>query len=210
MSNSGAALGIIAIILCAGVGVFAFFIWNDQNTTNSGIDDLNDQIDDLNDQINDLELDFNNSIITMVVGIWDSLDQNMDYSPHSTSVDWFIEFQDNKLTNPEYISVSNGNTRITLLQSGWYRIHLSVALTNHFGSSFYWIYLLKDGVEDENFDAYSTSSYTPPLRFIDSSVFIYSNGTNYIEVNPVTNAPGGLVLWGTEVNHQFIIEYVAS
>ena len=203
MGNNGAALGIIEIILCAGVGVFAFFIWNGQNTTNSGIDDLNDQI-------NDLELDFNNSIITMVVGIWDSLDQNMDYSPHDLSTDWLIEFHDNNLTNPEYISVSNGNTRITLLQSGWYRIHLSVALTNHFGSSFYWIYLLKDGVEDENFDAYSTSSYTPPLRHIDSSVFIYSNGTNYIEVNPVTTAAGGLVLWSTEVHHQFIIEYVAS
>ncbi len=210
MGNSGAALGIIAIILCAGVGVFVFFIWSGQNTTNSDIDDMKDQINDLESDFNELELDFNNSIITMGVGIWDNLVKNMEYSPHNTSQNWLIEFRDNNLTNPEYISVSNNNTRVTLLQSGWYRIHLSVAFTNHFGSSFYWIHLLKDGVEDENFDAYSTASYTPPLRHIDSSVFIYSNGTNYIEVNPVTNAAGGLLIWSTEVNHQFIIEYIAS
>ncbi|MFX1366109.1 MAG: hypothetical protein ACFFCE_06720 [Promethearchaeota archaeon] len=203
MGNNGAALGIIAIILCVGVGVFVFFIWNGQNTTNSDVDDLQEQI-------NNLESDFNNSITTKFVGIWDDLARNMDYSPHNSSTDWLIEFQDNNLTNPEYISVSNNNTRVTLLQSGWYRIHLTIALTNHFGGSFYWIHLLKDGVEDENFDAYSTSTYTPPLRHIDSSVFIYSNGTNYIEVNPVTTAVGGLLIWYYEVIHQFIIEYVAS
>ena len=191
MGNSGAALGIIAIILCAGVGVFVFFIWNGQNATNSDIDDLKDQI-------NDLESDFNNSITTMVVGIWDLLANNMDYSPHDTSLDWLIEFQDNNLTNSEYISVSNGNTRITLLTSGWYRIQLSIAFTNYFGASFYTTDLLKDGVDDECFDVISTSSYT------------YSNGTNYIEVNQVATSPAGLIIFGDEGYSQFIVEYVAS
>ena len=202
MGKSGAALGIIAIILCAGVGVFAFFIWNDQNITNS-------KINDLEDQINALESDFNNSIMTMAVGIWDLLDKNMDYSPHDTSTDWLIEFQNNNLTNSEYISVSNGNTRITLLRSGWYRIHLSIVFTNFFGSSFYITSLLKDGVVDENFDAISTSTYTPPVHCIDSSVFVYSDGTNFIEVNQVGTAVGGLIIFGTEEYSQFIVEYVA-
>ncbi|KKM13136.1 hypothetical protein LCGC14_1719290, partial [marine sediment metagenome] len=33
MGNSGTALGIIAIILVAGVGIFTFIVWNGQNTT---------------------------------------------------------------------------------------------------------------------------------------------------------------------------------
>ncbi len=115
-SSSGTALGIIGIILAAGVIGFAFFVWNGANS----------DVDALQAEINNLESDFNNLDTTILVGVWEDLSRNMDYTPFTSNGNWLFEFGDNKLNNTDYISVSNTNTRITLVKSGWYRIHVSV------------------------------------------------------------------------------------
>ncbi|KKL60373.1 hypothetical protein LCGC14_2205940 [marine sediment metagenome] len=202
MGSSGTALGIIGIIIAAGAIGFAFFVWNGQNTTNSDLDDVTDQL-------NDLESDFNSLTKIIVIGIWDDLDRNQDYAPHNLPNDWLFEFGDNKLNNTDYISVSNTNTRIILLQPGWYRIHISVLLGGISPSNNYWVRLFKDGAIESHLDFYSTSSTSDSSwHYIDSSAFVYSDGTNYIEINAFSSDD-----FSPSTNddyNRFMIEYVVQ
>ncbi len=181
MGSGGTALGIIGIILAAGAIGFAFIVWNGQNTTNSDLDDLTDEVNNLTGLSNSTEI--NNLTKTIVVGIWDALDDNLDYAPYNLQNDWFFEFGDNELNNTDYISVSNTNTRITLLKSGWYRIHISVLLSSISPSSYYRVRLLKDGAIESYLEFLATSStIDSSWHYINSYTFVFSDGTNYIEI----------------------------
>ena len=198
MGSGGTALGIIGIILAAGAIGFAFVVWNGQNTTNSDLDGLNDEL-------NNLESDLNNLTRIIVVGIWNAFDENQDFAPHTYQNDWLLEFLNNKLNNTDYISVSNNNTRITLLKSGWYRIHLSVLLSGLGPSNIYLITILKDGTIEFQLERYETGTSSVGYYNIYSSAFVYSNGTNYIEINGLATANFYVPL---DLYSQLTIEYV--
>jgi len=53
----------------------------------------------------------------ILVGFWDDLDENTDYTPWNFNDDWLVEFSDSPFNDSNYISVSNGNTRFALLQA---------------------------------------------------------------------------------------------
>ena len=181
MGHSGTVLGIIGIILSAGAIGFTFVVWNGQNTTNN---------------------------LTIVVGVWDSLADNQDYPPHNMLDDWLLEFGDNSLSNPNYISVSNTNTRFTLLKPGWYRIHLSVLLVGISPASIYTIRILKDGAIEFFFDFYETSGTIDSIyHSVDSSAFVYSDGTNYIEING--DSGDNFSVPPNDFYNQLTIEFVA-
>ena len=203
MGKSGTALGIIGIILAAGAVGFTFVVWNGQNTTNSDLDDLIDEVNNLIGLSNSTEI--NN--LTRTIGIWNALDDNLDYAPYNLQNDWLFEFGDNKLNNTDYISVSNTNTRITLLKSGWYRIHLSVLLSSISPSSYYRVRLLKDGAIESYLDFLATSStIDSSWHYINSYTFVFSDGTNYIEIEASSTydtAPSN------DDYNQLTIEYVA-
>jgi len=181
MGRGGTVLGIIGIILAAGAIGFTFIVWNGQNTSY------------------DLPR-------TIVVGIWDALDENEDFAPHNYPNDWLVEFGDNNLSNTDYISVSNTNTRITLLKSGWYRIHLSVILAGISPSSIYVITIFKDGAVEFYLHRYETLATSVAWFYnIDSSAFVYSNGTNYIEISGSSNDD---FQFSIDLYNQLSIEYV--
>ncbi len=143
----------------------------------------------------------------ILVGIWDALEDNLDFAPHNLQNDWLLEFGDNKLSNPDYISVSNNNTRITLLTSGWYRIHLSVLLGGINLSSIYMITIFKDGAIEKHLDLYATSANSSVWNHhIDSSAFVYSNGTNYIEITGISTKDFHVAV--NNIFNQLTIEYV--
>ena len=203
MGKSGTALGIIGIILAAGAVGFTFVVWNGQNTTNSDLDDLTDEVNNLIGLSNSTEI--NN--LTRTIGIWNALNDNLDYAPYNLQNDWLFEFGDNKLNNTDYISVSNTNTRITLLKSGWYRIHISVLLSSISPSSYYRVRLLKDGAIESYLDILATSStIDSSWHYINSYTFVFSDGTNYIEIEASSTydtAPSN------DDYNQLTIEYVA-
>ncbi len=148
MGKGGTVLGLIGIILGAGGIAFGFFNMNNQN---------------------------NNLTQNIVVGIWDSLTDNLDFVPFNTQNFWLFEFGDNKLNNTDYISVSNNNTRITLLKTGWYQIHFNVLLSNIGASESYWTEIYKDGTYEFSLDRHQTSAIIDSsYHYIDSSGFIYS------------------------------------
>ena len=182
MGRGGAVLGIIGIILAAGAIGFTFVVWNGQNTTNN---------------------------MTIVVGVWDSLADNQGYPPHNALDDWLLEFGDNSLSNPNFISVSNTNTRITLLKPGWYRIHLSVRLDDISPGTIYWITLFKDGAVEFFFDYFETKvTVDSDYYSIDSSGFVYSNSTNYIEINGYSFG-SNFIVDAEDLFNQLTIEFVA-
>ena len=209
MGKGGAVLGIIGMILAAGAIGFAFVVWNGQNTTNSDIDALTDAFNDLEADFSNLTNVFNNLTQTIVVGIWEALDDNLDFVPHNSNDDWLIEFGDNRMNNTDYISVSNTNTRITLLKSGWYRIHLSVLLRFLDPNMQYYIILMKDGVSESFILYYDAPSIVFSYYHVDSSVFVYSDGTNYIEINGVSYNDNAFSI-GVDLYNQFKIEYIAT
>jgi len=181
MGRGGTVLGIIGIILAAGSIGFAFVVWNGQNTTT-------------------------NLPRTIVVGIWDDLDSNLDYAPYNSQNNWFFEFGAYNLSNTDYISLSNTNTRIALLKPGWYRIHLSVLLGSISPSSTYWIAIFKDGAVEFYLDRFKTGAVVAePVQIIDSSAFVYSDGTTYIEINGFSTDDFGI---SADVYNQLSIEYV--
>jgi len=186
MGRGGTVLGIIGILLGAGAIGFAFVVWNGQNAMTGELNSLTRNI---------------------VVGIWDEIDDNLDFAPYNLQADWLFEFGGSSLNNTDYISVSNNNTRITLLKSGWYRIHLSVLLANINPNNGYLITIFKDGATEFYLDNYGTSA-TNGVSFydVDSSAFVYSNGTNYIEINGYSNDD----FWvSSDLYNQLTIEFVA-
>ncbi len=167
------------------------------------------EFNNLESELANLESIFYNMTRTVVVGIWEELDDNLDFAPHNTQGNWLFEFGDNTWNNTDYISVSNTNTRITLLKPGWYRIHLSVLIADIGPSNRYWIGILKDGVTEFYIYRYETSATMDAiLHYIDSSAFVYSDGTNYIELNGWSNTDD-FNCGGSEIFDQFKIEYVA-
>ncbi len=182
MGRGGAVLGLIGIILGAGGIAFGYFIWRGQN---------------------------NNLTQPKLVGVWDGLADNQDYTPYNALNNWLLEFGDNKLNNTDYISVSNTYTRIVLLKSGWYRIHLSMVLMSISPSSIYTIKLLKDGIIEFFFNYYEIIGVIDSqYHSVDSSGFVYSNGTNYIEINGESLLGDNFFVHSIDYYNQLTIEFV--
>ncbi|KKM21430.1 hypothetical protein LCGC14_1635480 [marine sediment metagenome] len=183
MGKSGAVLGLIGIILGAGGLVFGYLNWTSQS---------------------------NNSTQNKVVGVWDGLDENQDYSGYDQPGVWLFEFTDNEMNDTAYIFVSNANTRITLLKPGWYRIHLSTELNSLDSGLHYYLKLLKDHSIDMYLYHFDTMTSVPPGEFIDSSAFVYSDGTNYIEIGASCSNPTvSFVISSSASMNQFSIEFVS-
>ncbi len=203
MGRGGTALGIVGVILAAGAVGFTFIVWNGQNIDNSNLKaDLNDLIDE-----------FNNRTRTLVVGVWVGLVDNYDYSPHNLTNDWLFHFGVNNLSNTDYISVSNNNTRITLTKSGWYRIHLSLLYWFISPNFLYKTSILKDGAIEFVLDRLVTNSTVDSYwHDIDSSAFVFSNSANYIELNGFSNGDDDFnpYIDAAHDYNQLTIEYVAQ
>ncbi len=188
MRSGGTVLGILGIIIGAvGVG-FAFIVWNNQQEISSDLDDLTSYI---------------------VVGIWDDLETNKDIAPYQSDVSWLVALQDNYLNNSEYISVSNNNTRITLLKAGMYKIHISTALEGILANEGYQIILMKNGIDDFFIeDEYTKSDFTGQYLLVESSGFVYSNGVNYIEIHGYGSFD--FFITNNSAYNQFSIDYVVE
>jgi len=186
MGKGGAVLGLIGMILGAGGLVLWYFNWTGQSSNST-------------------------STQNKVVGVWDGLDENKDYAGYDQPGAFLFEFTDNEMNDTAYVSVSNANTRITLLQSGWYRIHLSTELNSLDSGLHYYLRLLKDHSIDMYLYHFDTMTSTPPGEYIESSAFVYSDGTNYIEIgvacgNPTVNS---FSISGSSNMNQFSIEFVS-
>ena len=216
MGKGGTALGVIGMILAAGAIGFSFFVWNGSNSDFAALqDEINNLESDLNNLVSNfttlesnfttLESDLTNLDNTILVGVWEDLSRNTDYTPYTTDRNWLFEFGDNRFNNTEYLNVSNSNTRITILKSGWYKIHLSAILGNDIADGHaYSMRLYKNSV------TYSYPSYVIGDLFyiyMDGTVFIECNATDFIEINAYSATDDFDIYPVVNYNH-LTIEYV--
>ncbi|MFW9879854.1 MAG: hypothetical protein ACFFG0_42820 [Candidatus Thorarchaeota archaeon] len=138
------------------------------------------------------------------MGIWESLYNNMDYFPHSTTNDWLIEVGDNKLNNSNYLYLTRNNTRFHSNKSGWYRVNIIMAADYLIDQERFDLWIYKNDVPFLKQFAYGHSIRYDQFVF---SFYVSSNGTNYYEFN----------CWGTDFAlypdqtwNQLVIEYVGE
>lgn len=146
-----------------------------------------------------------------LVGIWDGLDDNYDYAPHTTPSNWLFTLLDNAYIDSEYVSVNNTDTCITLKKQGWYRIQLSVLLHNLDTGDTYRIDLLKNGAILFFLDFIATwSSYDPYYHSVDSEGYVLSDGNDYIELNAQSGIDAFYPHTASQEYNQLVIEFVSN
>jgi len=143
-----------------------------------------------------------------LIGLWDEFDYNTDFTPYTTLSYWLLELRGIKIINSDYIAISNNNTRITLFKLGWYRIQLTMILSSIDADQMYWINILKNGIVKFILLHHETSA-TPESDYLtfDSSVFVYSNGTEYFEI--MGDSFGDPFFPGSQVYNQLSIIYAS-
>ncbi|MHA1457803.1 MAG: hypothetical protein ACTSR5_17830, partial [Promethearchaeota archaeon] len=80
----------------------------------------------------------------ILVGLWDDLATNKDYSPYNTDTSWLIEFDNNQYNDSNYISVKNSNTNFKLLKEGFYKLTILLYVNDLDPSATYWFYLYRN------------------------------------------------------------------
>lgn len=146
-----------------------------------------------------------------LVGIWEGLDDNYDYAPHTTSSNWLFTLLDNSYIDSEYISVNNTGTCITLKKQGWYRIQLSVLLQNLDAPDAYQIDLLKNGTVLFSLYFISTwSAYDPYYHHVHAEGYVLSDGNDYIEINAKSGIDAFYPYTANQNFNQLVIEFVSN
>ena len=147
-----------------------------------------------------------------LVGIWDALDSNYNYPPHTLTTDWLFQLSANSYIDLNFVSVINSGTRVTLLKPGWYRIHISALLQSLDAPYIYRIDLLKNGVLLFNFDFVQTYTgiYEPYWRTIQAEGYVLSDGNDYIEINGYSNGDVFLIYDILQDSNQLVINFVSN
>ncbi len=146
-----------------------------------------------------------------LVGIWDGLDDNYNYAPHTTPTNWLFQLLNNSYIDSEYVSVNNSGTCITLLKQGWYKIIISVLLQNLDASDAFQIDLLKNGAILFSLHFIATwSSYDPSYHSIHTDGYVLSDGNDYIEINAISGIDAFYPYTSNQNFNQLVIEFVSN
>lgn len=186
MANSGKGIGIIALMI--GIAAFSLGLWPIIFPSITGPSE---------------------GSLTLVA-LWEDLDENKDYSPYTDDDDWLIELEDNQYIDSDHISLSQGNTRFTLLKEGFYKINLRLILAQISPDSIYWIDLLRNTTFVQCFerivandDVYNQYYHSSSSLYINSSSIDYFMIRVHCSSDPYIVVP----VDGYEFN-QLSIEYV--
>jgi len=146
-----------------------------------------------------------------IVGIWDALEADYTHYPYITPTNWLFKLSANSYINPEYVSVNNSYTRITLVKQGWYRIQLSVLLESVDAPfNIYRLGLLKNGTIIFNFDyVQSFSSTNPYKRNVNAEGYVLSDGNDYIEISGYSSGDIFIPYTSLQESNQLVIEFVS-
>ncbi|KKL96217.1 hypothetical protein LCGC14_1846690 [marine sediment metagenome] len=145
----------------------------------------------------------------ILVGLWDDLSRNTDYTPWDSTGTWLLEFRNSPLNDSNYISVSNGNTHFVLIKEGYYKITLTLRLDSLDANAQYAVDLLKNGSVVSIFAQFAISANPSQDYYpIQSSLYVYGNGVDYFAI--VCNNAGDPSFTISEFNiyNQLSIEYV--
>ena len=145
-----------------------------------------------------------------VVGIWENLDENLDYSPHTLTTDWLLELLDNSYNDSSYITVTRTGTRLTLIKAGWYRIQITMYLMNLNSPISYLIDIKKNGNYDFTMISYRVPSSIITSYQLQTSGYVLSDGDDYIEMRVHSDPSDAFYLYEYAPLNQFSIEFVLN
>ncbi len=138
MGNNTAAIIILGILAVTGLGLSAYMFVSYEIF---GAGDINGS-DGFNGIDGEDGLDGEDG--TILVALWEDLDKNIDTPPFTEDYNFLLEYLDNQTINPNYVTV--GATNFTLTTPGFYKITVSVFLSDLETGERYWIQLIENGL----------------------------------------------------------------
>ncbi len=147
----------------------------------------------------------------VVVGLWESLNRDMDNPDFNTVDDWLIEVDDAEIYNTDYIllneSAQNDHTRFNLVKNGWYRVNIIMLLTDMLSiDGYYFLNVFKNGT------AFLTPVYEMSIDQylqISTEFYISSDGNDYYEFN-CRHTYDNFYINSQQIYNQFTIEYLGE
>jgi len=182
MANNKGAVIFLAVIAVGALGISGFMF----------ITDL-------------LSNDVDESENFKLVALWDNINENTSYAPYTTDSNFLIEYFDQMVLNPEYITVYN-NTRFSFATLGLYKINLNTIFEGIVNTADYWAILIRNSSNFRYFDRWED----------ENNFFHYTDSSLYINV---TNSDTiyGIIGWSdsddfgiasSAISSQLSIEYV--
>ncbi len=145
----------------------------------------------------------------ILVGLWNNLNMNLDYTPYDSLNNFLLEFYESPFNDSTYVSVSNGNTRFVLKQAGFYKITLNLQFAGISPSSVYKMYLRRNGVIEREFERIAISANPKDdVYYTESSLYVYGNRTDYFVINCFSGDDASFFVTATNQYNQLMIEYV--
>ena len=145
----------------------------------------------------------------ILVGLWNNINMNLDYPPYDSLDDFLLKFYESPFNDSIYVSMSNGNTRFVLKQSGFYKITLNLYFVSLSSSSAYYVYLRRNGAIERAFEYFSISANPRgDIYYVKSSLYVYGNRTDTFVINCLSydDSSFGVTAWNQY--NQLMIEYV--
>ena len=140
-----------------------------------------------------------------LVALWDNINENTSYAPYTTDRNFLIEYFDQMVLNPEYITVYN-NTKFSFATLGLYKINLNAIFEGIINTADYWAILIRNSSNFRYFDRWEDENNF--YHYTDSSLYI--NVTN-------SDTMYGIIGWSdiddfaiasSAISSQLSIEYV--
>ncbi|MFX1275841.1 MAG: hypothetical protein ACFFBP_05350 [Promethearchaeota archaeon] len=145
----------------------------------------------------------------IVVGMWDNLDENMDFADYNETNKFLIELKDQKIINNNYISISNANTTIWLLKPGLYKISCIIDLTNLGDTDLYRGQIIEDStIYEDVFYFFHPASPTSDFYQVITTFYILTDGTHLYRFKIYSPDDTDFGISDSVSYNQFIIEYV--
>ena len=141
-----------------------------------------------------------------LVGLWEDLVKNKEYTPYTTDSSWLLEFYNNQYNDSNSISIDNDNTRFKLLKEGFYKLTLLVYLYNlNPASANYWVYLYRNNSIDQSIAKVALP--TSDGYQVESSVYIKSTGTDNFFIRCYCSGDSSFEVATAQSFNQLSIEY---
>ncbi len=145
----------------------------------------------------------------ILVGLWDNLNENLDYTPHDSTSDFLVELNASPFNDSAYVSVSHGNTRFVLKKAGFYKITLNILFQAIGASYLYLVYLLRNSDINRTFARIAISANPDDTwYYLQASQYIYSNGIDFFQINCLSTEDSYFIISNSNQYNQLSIEYV--
>ncbi len=158
------------------------------------------------------KIHYNTDKYNFLGGYWTTLTKNTTYPPQSLASKWRLALNGSQILESTYLSHEESNTKLNLLQVGWYRIKIQCMLDQVSPSDTYSLNLYKTSTVSllSTFAKYESDAHGNPSQYlINGEMWVYSDGNDYLCFVLESAAASGFAL-ATDAANYVSVEYSAS